>query len=184
MTLEHVADGNGEGFLRTPEGYDELFRSRYARIFRLCRLLMHDEEEAKDVTQEVFLAALKEWNGPERPMVWDAWLIRVAANACHHRRGSRWWRTWRPTLEFINGRDLISKVAGPEMEAIAAQDRHQIFDVLRDLSSRQREVFVLRHVEGFSTADVAETLGIAQGSVKRHLFRATMAFRKALGSDR
>lgn len=170
--------------MRTREGYDELFRTRYARIFRLCRLLLRDEEEARDVTQEVFLAALKEWNAPERPMVWDRWLARVAANTCHHRRRSRWWRTWRPTLEFVDGRDLVSEVASPEAEAVLAEDRARIFEVLERLSARQREVFVLRHAEGFSTTEVAEALGIDPGSVKRHLFRATTAFRKALERDR
>ncbi len=136
------------------------------------------------MTQEVFLAALKEWNAPERPMAWDKWLVRVAANACHKRRRSRWWRTWRPTLEFIDGRDLVSEVAGPEAEAVSSQDRTRIFKVFERLSARQREVFVLRHAEGFSTMEVANVLGIDPGSVKRHLFRATSAFRKALERDR
>ena len=170
--------------MRTREGYDELFRTRYARIHRLCRLLLRDQEDARDVTQEVFLAALKEWNAPERPMAWDRWLVRVAANACHHRRRSRWWRTWRPTLEFIDGRDLASEIASPEAEAVLAQDRARIFEVLGRLSARQREVFVLRHIEGFSTTEVADTLGIDPGSVKRHLFRATTAFRKTLEGQR
>jgi RNA polymerase sigma-70 factor, ECF subfamily len=170
--------------LRTREGYDELFRTRYTRIFRLCRLLLRDQEEARDVTQDVFFAALKEWNAPERPMAWDKWLVRVAANACHHRRRSRWWRTWRPTLEFFDGRDFASEVATPEAAAASAQDRARIFEVLEGLSARQREVFVLRHAEGFSTMEVADLLDIDPGSVKRHLFRATTAFRKALERDR
>lgn len=136
------------------------------------------------MTQEVFFAALKEWNAPERPMAWDRWLVRVAANTCHHRRRSRWWRTWRPTLELVDGRELASEVAGPEAEAASAQDRARIFEVLGGLSPRQQEVFVLRHAEGFSTLEVADLLDIDPGSVKRHLFRATAAFRKALERDR
>ena len=52
--------------------------------------------------------------------------------------------------------------------------------VFHRLSARQQEVFALRQLEGWSTDEVAETLGLSSGSVKRHLFRATHQLRAAL----
>ena len=70
---------------------------------------------------------------------------------------------------FLNG-------TGP----VAAETRHRIWAAFRHLSRRQQEVFALRHVEGFSTAEVAETLDLSTGSAKRHLFRAVQRLRDAL----
>ena len=56
--------------------------------------------------------------------------------------------------------------------------------VFNRLSRRQQEVFLLRHVEGYSTDEVATILGVRTGSVKRHLFRATHAFQKTLRTAR
>jgi RNA polymerase sigma-70 factor (ECF subfamily) len=50
---------------------------------------------------------------------------------------------------------------------------------VRELSARQREVFVLREIEGWSTEEVASTLGVSDGTVKRHLFRALLHLRRA-----
>ncbi|MFN8544803.1 MAG: sigma-70 family RNA polymerase sigma factor [Candidatus Binatia bacterium] len=166
---------------RTEEGYRALYRTHRPRVVRLCRLLLSDRHEAEDVAQEVFVALLKEWEGPERPMMWGAWLTRVAVNACHRRRRSKWWR-WRGGTgeEFLEA-DFPSPRATPDQDAVDAETRRRILGVYKFLSQRQREIFVLRHVEGWSSQDVALALGLSDGTVKRHLFRATQAFRKALG---
>jgi RNA polymerase sigma-70 factor (ECF subfamily) len=178
-TVGHV----GTAAVRTEEGYRDLYRTHYGRVLRLCRLLLADRHEAEDVAQEVFVALLKEWERPERRMVWGAWLTRVAVNACHRRRRSRWWQ-WRKAApeEFLEA-DFPSPRATPERDAIDGETRRRIHAVYQGLSQRQREVFVLRHVEGWASQDVALALGLNDGTVKRHLFRATQAFRKALGED-
>lgn len=167
--------------MRPRDGYDALYREHHARILRLCRLLVNDAQEASDVTQDVFIAALKEWEAPEREMRWGPWLTRVAVNACHRRRRSRWWRWWRAAGEEFRAEDFGSELRTPEGGAIAAEQRVVILNVLGALSPRQREVFLLRHVEGYSTPEVADVLALDPGTVKQHLFRATTAFRKALG---
>ena len=174
----------GSAAVRTEEGYRELYRTHYGRVFRLCRLLLADRHEAEDVAQEVFTILLREWERPERPMLWGAWLTRVTVNACHRRRRSRWWQ-WRKAApeEFVEA-DFPSPQPSPEASAIDGETRRRILGVYQQLSRRQREVFVLRHVEGWPSRDVAQALGLNDGTVKRHLFRATQAFRKAMGEER
>lgn len=166
--------------VRTREGYDQLYRLHQGRVLRICRLLLRDRAEAEDVTQEVFVAALREWNGRQRPMAWGAWLARVAVNACHRRRRSKWWQWWRGAVDPFPEADFPAE-GDPEERAVSSQQRQAILDVFQGLSLRQQEVFVLRHVEGWSTRDVGDALGIDTGTVKRHLFRANQAFRRALG---
>jgi RNA polymerase sigma-70 factor, ECF subfamily len=166
---------------RAPEGFEELYRRHQPRIERLCRLLVADRDEAEDVTQEVFITLLREWRAPQRPMAWGAWLTRVAVNACHRRRRTRWWGWWRGAGDAFEEGDFSASETTPEDQAIGRQTRGQIVDAFRRLSLRQQEVFVLRHVEGWSTQEVADSLGLSPGTVKLHLFRANRAFRKVLG---
>ena len=68
----------------------------------------------------------------------------------------------------------------PEQEVLSSETRRRVWQSFRELSARQQEVFVLRQLEGWSTDEVAETLGLSPGSIKRHLYRAVHIMRKAL----
>jgi len=113
-------------------------------------------------------------------MAWDRWVTRVTVNACRDRRRSAWWRRLRDAGVPLHEDQLTAPGVGPEDALLAAETRRRIWAAFRRLSRRQQEVFALRHVEGFSTAEVAETLDVSAGSAKRHLFRAVQRLRAAL----
>ena len=162
-------------------GYEELYRAHYRRILRLCRLLLADPHEAEEVGQEVFLKLYRAHTGPVTPAAWGPWLTRVAINACRDRRRSAWWRWWRASGEPLDDGATPGHGLTPEEETLNRETRWQIWQGFQQLSPRQREVFVLRHIEGSSTGEVAKTLGLSAGSVKRHLFRAIHQLRAVLG---
>ncbi len=76
---------------------------------------------------------------------------------------------------------VVDVAPTPERAALDAVGRERIGRVFRQLPARQREAVVLRYVEGWSTREVADELGVTTGSVKRHLFRAVQRLRAALG---
>lgn len=164
-------------------GFEELYRAHYARITRLCRLLLRDAQEAEEAAQEVFLKLLRTSKGLSRPMVWEAWLTRVALNTCRDRQRSWWWRRRRAETMEEQMLQLPSIEPTPEETTVSREQRERIWQFLRGLSTRQQEVFVLRYVEGWSGEEVAEFLGLTPGSVKRHLFRAVHHMRQALGGQ-
>ena len=161
--------------------YDDLYRAHSARVLRLCRLLLGDPDEAEDTGQEIFV---KLFRAAERPhdadMDWGPWLTRVAVHACHDRRRSRWWRRWWTVADVLDEDSIASPWRTPEGEVLGADQQRRIWRAFQCLAPRQREVFVLRHVEGWSTREVADALGLETGSVKRHLFRAVRHLRAAL----
>jgi len=160
--------------------YDDLYRTHYERILRLSRLLLSDPDEADDVTQDVFLKLFQACQTEQRTMVWGAWLTRVAVNACRDRRRSGWWKWWRQRhTEFVEA-DFPGSGLTPEQALLSNEKRGAVWESFRELSVRQQEVFVLRQLEGWSTREVAETLGLSPGSIKRHLYRAVHQMRKAL----
>ena len=146
-----------------------LYRERAPRLRRLCRLLLRNPQEAEDVVREVFLKLVENYRGTDHTVAWGPWLTRVAINACRDRQRAAWWRLWHGALEEI---ELVDSNPTSEAASLTGETREQIWRALRQLSQRQREVFVLRHVEGWSTQGVVETLSLSTGSVKRHLFRA------------
>jgi RNA polymerase sigma-70 factor, ECF subfamily len=169
-----------EAALHSNARYEELHRAHYARIVRICRVLLANPHDAEDVGQEVFLKLFQACQVEGRPMRWEAWLTRVAVNACRDRRRSGWWRLWRESSVELQEGEIMSAELSPEARAIGRERRDRIWQAVRGLGGRQREVFALRHLEGWSTEAVAATLGLSPGSVKRHLFRAIRRLRTAL----
>lgn len=159
--------------------HEGVYRAHKARIVGLCRLLLRDPEEGEDVAQEVFLRAFKHFRGQEAPAIWEAWLVRVAVNACRDKQRSGWWKSLRKRAEFD---EVIHGVFSPssEAEAVARERQVRIWRQLRTLKTEPRNVFVLRYVEGWSTIEVAEALGLSVAGVKTHLFRAIRHLREAL----
>ncbi len=160
--------------------YEALYRKHSARVERLSRLLLEDVQEARDVRQEVFLKLLRTPERP-RPAEWGRWLTRVTINACRDRRRAGWWQWWRRRHQPIDEVEVEDREATPERAALSGEDRERIWRAFRQLPPRQREVFALRHLEEWSTQEVAEALGLSPGTVKRHLFRAVRHLRKGLG---
>lgn len=162
-----------------PATYEEIYVTHHARVVRLCRLLLADAHEAEEVGQEVFLKLHQARQRGVPPRACGPWLTTVAVNACHDRRRSGWWRWWRERGEPLD-EQVASRAGTPEDAAVARERRERIWRGLQRLSRRQREVFVLRQIEGWSTIEVAEMLGLSVGSVKQHLFRAVGELRVAL----
>ncbi len=160
---------------------EELYREHYARVFRLCRLLLVDLQEAEEAVQEVFLKLVKECRAQSQILSWGAWLTRVAVNTCRDRRRSAWWKWWRTEHTEFQEAELPSNSLTPEEQLLNREQQELIWHFFRALSPRQREVFVLRRLEGLSSEEVAKVLGLTTGSVKRHLFHAIHHLRKALG---
>ena len=160
---------------------EALYREHAARVVRLARLLLDDGQEAQDVAQEVFLKLVRAYAETERPMRWGPWLAKVTVNACRDRRRAGWWRWWRGRHDPIEDVEVVDRTPSPERVALDAETRERIGRMFRQLPARQREVVALRYVDGCSTREVAEALGVTTGSVKRHLFRAVQRLRAALG---
>jgi RNA polymerase sigma-70 factor (ECF subfamily) len=159
--------------------YDALDRAHRDRVTRLCRVLLADDDDAADAVQDVFTKLHRSLATETRPMDWSAWLTRVAVNACRDRRRTGWWRWWHERGVEIDERRLRT-VRTPEDEVVGRETQRRIWTAYRALPPRQREVFALRQIDGRSTADVAAMLGLGEGTVKRHLFRAVHALRAAL----
>lgn len=156
--------------------FELLMRRHNQRIYRAIRAILRRDEEAEDVMQQTYLNAfrhLAQFAGDAR---FSTWLTSIAVNeaVARLRRG-----------RIAEARDageepiavLPSPGADPEAEVIGAELRAVLEQSILALPERYRTVLVLRQVEGLSTEETAESLGIRPDAVKTRLKRARMMLR-------
>jgi RNA polymerase sigma factor (sigma-70 family) len=162
-------------------GLSALFLRRHAELVRLALLMVGDQATAEDVVQDVYARlharpALAVGTADALPYVRAAVL-----NGCRSqlRRRSAALRfaglTSKPLIEFTQD--------SAEAELLRAEDRRQVLAALATLSSRRREVLVLRYYVGLSEAEIARVLEISTGTVKSTAARGLAALARKLGEQ-
>lgn len=159
--------------------FESLVRSRMDATYRLSLAILGDGADAADATQETFVAAWRQLPSLRDLDRFDAWLQRVAVNACRMTLRSRGRRRVReiPMTE-LGGADESA------FGAPARSDADLLRSALRHLTLDQRAVLALHHLEGRPVAEVAEVLGIPVGTAKSRLFKARSELEKALREER
>ena len=162
---------------------DEYSGLLYHLAFRLCG----DRDEAEDLVQEVFLSAFRSWEGFRGESDVKTWLFRIAANACRrmHRK-----RAGEPgeigSLEALLpfGEPLIAVVAHEQPDVVQEQIRREARERLEAEIARLPDEFrvplVLKEIVGFSVREVADVLGMEEGTVRSRVHRSRLRLRAAV----
>lgn len=180
MALVHAAkSGDLEAFSQLVNRYDR-------NIFRIAQHITHNEEDAQDVVQDAFLKAYQNLEQFQENSKFYTWLVRIAVNEALMKLRKR--RTDRTVsldedVETEEG-SMPREVAdwSPNPEQLYGQS--ELGDILKKtiqgLPPGFRTVFVLRDVEGLSTEETAEMLGLSVPAVKSRLLRARLQLRERL----
>ena len=159
--------------------FEELYRAHSPRLFGLaCRMV--GRSFAEDLLQDIFLTAHRKLDRYRGESSLGTWLFRVATNVCLDHLRSRSNRNAQLTSEFdeaVSPDELAAGSAGPVMGVV---DRMDLERALADLPPGCRAVFVLHDVEGFEHREIAEQLGVAEGTSKSQLHKARLRLRRAL----
>jgi len=153
-------------------GVEALFSRHYEPLVRSLSFVALDRDLAADAAQEAFFQLYLKW---DRISQYDdpiGWVYRVAINRCKdHRRA------------LARAARLVQWVAGPvDRDGPSWTPEIEFKDALRRLPSRQRTAAALHYVAGLSVEQVAAAMGISEGAVKSHLFRARESLRAQLGA--
>lgn len=147
------------------------------KLFRFALRFLGNEEEAKDIVQEVFIRV---WNGREQMnqvQNWEAWCMRITRNLSLDRVRLIQRKQTRPIEEsFELKHDALSPHQSTEIE----QSMQNITQMIQALPEKQRQVIHLRDVEGYSYQEICEILELDMNQVKVNLFRARKAVREKL----
>ncbi|MBI2221731.1 MAG: RNA polymerase sigma factor [Acidobacteria bacterium] len=160
--------------------FEVLMRRYNERIYRAARAIVRDEREAEDVMQQAYVNAyahLRQFSGAAR---FSTWLTKIAINEALARVRRR--QRYEPFDETSNVEPFMTpgSTDDPERQAFSGELRGLLEWAIDRLPDGSREVFMLRDVEGLSTAEVAETLEVSEDVVKTRLSRARAALRQSL----
>jgi RNA polymerase sigma-70 factor, ECF subfamily len=171
---------------------DALIRATYADVYALCRRMLADPDEAADATQEVFVRVMRSVIGFRGDSAFGTWLHRVTVNVCltalRRRSKARAVGMVAGGTPFaLPGGDdatLVASDASPSEAAETADLLARSEAALARLPEDARAVVVLRDIEGLSTREVAELLGVTETVVKVRLHRAHARLRTLVIGDR
>ena len=167
--VRQAIQGNQQAFARLYEEY-------FDKIYRYVAVRIGDRIEAEDMTQQVFLKAVKSissyrWKG--KPFA--AWLYRIA-----HNQVVDYLRRKKKQPSPLLDESLISSDSNPQQMAEYNMDIEQLNMATRQLTEAQREVISLRFAGGLPIAEVAKVIGKSEGAVKALQHSAIAALRKLL----
>lgn len=166
------------------DALDALITRYQPRVFRFSLKMCRNVDDAGDIVQETLLALARKIGAFRGDASVSTWLFAIARNAClRRRRRGKFAPAREESLEHLESgvRDAIADPAtGPEQAAVTHELERHLALAIDSLGPAQREVLVLRDVEGLSAPEVAEVLGIHVDAVKSRLHRARMAVRERL----
>jgi RNA polymerase sigma factor (sigma-70 family) len=162
-------------------GDDRAFEALYARYHRRIHAyivgMVKDHGRAEDITQEVFVSALRRMRETERPIAFKPWIYEIAKNACIDQfRRSR--RAEEISLEADEGLApsdygrLVGSDPTPDAAVAAKQDLDHLCGAFGGLSDTHHEILVMREFEGMSYREIGDRMGMSRPAVESTLFRA------------
>ena len=176
--------------LRRAQGGDEdafgdIVRAHHDRVFRRVVAIVRNEHDARDVSQEIWVAvwhSLKDYRGDAK---FSTWLYAVATRRAidHLRRRRRWLDRFLPFLGEGAAEPVeFAAAADDPRDALERDERDGRFErALAALPPKHRSVLALREIEGLSYAEIAHTLKCRPGTVMSRLYKARRLLAQKLG---
>jgi RNA polymerase sigma-70 factor (ECF subfamily) len=159
---------------------DELCQREWRAVFGVVYQAVRDRQEAQDLTQEVFLRALKSLDGYEQTGApFSAWLATIARNLVR----DHWRRLQLVTVDLDSGAGYPAGGEGPEAQALLTSERRRIEQGLANLSPDHQAVIRLRILDGLPTSEVAAIMNRNPAAIRQLQHRALTALRTQLREE-
>lgn len=171
------------------KAFTEMVHQSQKKVFNIAYRMLGNSEEAKDLAQEVFVSVFNSIKDLREEMKFDSWLTQITLNHCRNR-----WKYLKRRQYFgsdslddpIETEDggVSKAVHDPSDNPEALYEKKMIQELvqrgLQKLKEDQRELLVLRDLQGFSYEEICELLGLPEGTVKSKLHRARMDLKQVL----
>ena len=167
--IRSVLRGNVNDFEKLVTAYEK-------NVYNIALRMVGDPEDAADMTQETFIKAYRSLSSFRGDSKFSSWLYRIASNVCLDFLRSRS-RHPQVSLSTVDEDDratfeLPDMRQNPEEQLMKKLGMEAVRRGLEQLPEQQRQILVLRELGGLSYAELAQTLGLEEGTVKSRIFRA------------
>jgi len=173
LLLIRAASGDAAAF-------EQIVVRHERRVLTLSWRLLGAMEDAQDAAQEVFLRTFKYLHRFDVQKPFEPWLVRMTVNVCRDLGKARQQRT-AIIIEAGGEYDRAEQQDpnnDPHAELHAEQQRQMLYRALDELPEKERTAFVLRDIEGMTTAETAEALGSSEATVRSQISSARLKIRK------
>ena len=158
--------------------FEELILKHEKIVYNVALRMMNHSEDAKDISQEVFLKAYKHIVNFDERSAFSTWLYRITTNTCidemRKRKGKQSY-SLEEELENEDGsmqRQIADEGDTPEESILREEQKSEIIQALDNLSEEHKAAVVLRDVKGLSYEEISEILELSLGTVKSRISRA------------
>jgi RNA polymerase sigma-70 factor (ECF subfamily) len=162
--------------------FQALVERHRSMVYRVAYQFAGNHHDAEDIAQEVFIKVYRSLDRFRQDAQLTSWMYRIVMNACIDHR-----RRQRPAVAAPFGEEAEQRMLNtpeerpdPEERAYAGELGQVLENEIGRLPNGQRVVFVMRHHQGMKLCEIAEALGLAEGTVKRQLHAAVHRLRQAL----
>jgi RNA polymerase sigma-70 factor (ECF subfamily) len=173
--------------------FEEMVTRYWGRIYSMVNQLLRNSQDAEEVTQDTFIRAHRGLVNFRGDSAFSTWLYQIATNLARNRYWY-WWRRRRDqTVSFdqpvgMDGEGTLAEVFPAELETpedatVTQEFVNRISECMEKLSSKHREVLVLRNVKNMSYEEIADILRISVGTVKSRIARARESLRAKMGDE-
>jgi len=170
-----------------PALFEILMRRHNRRVYRAARAVVRDEAEVEDIMQQAYMNAFVHLHQFEERAQFSTWLVRIVLNEAFARRRRRQVLTagaMDPADAGDRGLHALSATqADPEHQAYASELRRILEHAVDALPDSYKVVFVLRDIEGMTTSEAGECLGLGEEAVKTRLHRARGMIRRSVTAE-
>jgi len=152
--------------------WEALVRRHQARVYGVAFHYLRDGEEARDLAQEVFVKVYKNLDSFKGDAAFLPWLLRMARNAAIDRIRRQKARPPADDLQVGDAVELQSNERSPEQAWEADVGKRLVHRALGRMSEQNREIILLKDIQGLKLEEIAEMLGVPLGTVKSRSSRA------------
>ena len=158
--------------------FEELILKHEKIVYNLALRMLNHSEDARDISQEVFLKAYRSLSNFDERSAFSTWLYRITHNTCidemRKRKGKQTY-SLEEDLESEDGsmqRQVADEGDTPEESLMRKEEKSEILQALDTLSEEHKAAIILRDVKGLSYEEIAEIQNLSLGTVKSRINRA------------
>jgi RNA polymerase sigma-70 factor (ECF subfamily) len=159
-----------------------LIRRYQNYVYRLCYLVMRNEQDAEDMTQETFIRACRALPRFEirQGISFEAWLYRIAVNCCRSRMRRKWYQVlpWPDPAPQLT----VEPDEQPDRLVMRGERRDEILEAIDTLGDKHRLVVILRYYAGLSNEEISLALNLPSGTVRSRLHTARQRLKTLLAN--
>ena len=158
--------------------FEQLVRRKTSKVYALCYRVIGNAEDAKDISQLVFIKLWENLEKYDPAYAFDTWLYRMVTNVAID-----FMRNKQSRENAVNSNLRLVRTSADAEQGVVVQ-RKEIEAVFNDVSSvlspKQKTIFIMNQMEDLPSAEIAKILGCRESTVRNHLFNARKAMQQQL----